>query len=426
MKKIVAIVTVVCWVPSAVMGMGTSGLSNEAAVGAKPLGMFNCVTAQADDPTAIYFNPSGLVHVGGWNMSVNDNILDIHMEREAFSGGKTKGESEPIHVPSLFLSFGAPSEKIAFGLGVHSTFGLETRWGAESFSKYTATTSKFHLVTINPTMAAALNEKWSFGFGVDYFRAFDVDLQKRLSVSAINGAPAPDGDVRFTADGDGWGVNVGTLYRINPKHSVGASYRSPVRLEINGSQNLSGMSGTASLVFGGQNYSSAASAKIDLPAEFIFGYAYRPIEKWVIESDVQWTGWSSVHDFGVQFSETNPTRKSILSAGVDPQTREWQDTVSFGVGTAYDLSRRWTARLGGGYLPRAVPEKTFDSSLPDANRYEATTGLTYKLYKTQFHFAYNAAWFETRSVSNNVTRGAINGTYRTFVNSWSLGIEQKF
>jgi long-chain fatty acid transport protein len=128
----------------------------------------------------------------------------------------------------------------------------------------------------------------------------------------------------------------------------------------------------------------------------------------------------------VQFSESDPTRSSILNAGVDPKARDWQNTWSIGAGTAYDFNSHWTGRLGAGYLTTAVPEKSFEPSLPDSDRTEATAGLTYTWNKTQFHLAYNAAYFNTRSVSNNVEGGTINGTYRTFVNSWSVGVEERF
>src|SRR5262245_5646846 len=91
--------TVLFWSSSSVFGLGTSGISNEAAVSAAALGAFNTVTAQADDPTAVYFNPAGLVQLKGLAVSINLNTVSAEVEHESPSGATTESETGLIHVP---------------------------------------------------------------------------------------------------------------------------------------------------------------------------------------------------------------------------------------------------------------------------------------------------------------------------------------
>src|SRR5262249_44109315 len=107
--------------------------------------------------------------------------------------------------------------------------------------------------------------------------------------------------------------------------------------------------------------------------------------------------------------------------------RDWHAVWSVGAGTEYDLNDKWTIRGGFGYDWAAVPESSFDPSLPDSNRFEATTGFTWRFLKsTEFHFAYNGVFFKKRTISNEVAGGTINGKYETRIDVFSVGIEQKF
>src|SRR5476649_2035246 len=52
-----------------VWGVGSSGFSTQF-VGAKALGQGNAFVAEADDPSAVYFNPAGMSQLQGTQLSV--------------------------------------------------------------------------------------------------------------------------------------------------------------------------------------------------------------------------------------------------------------------------------------------------------------------------------------------------------------------
>ncbi len=409
-------------VHSSLFAMASSGFSNEA-VDARALGKYNCVTAQADGPSAIFFNPAGLTQMDGWDMTATDTMIDIDMKHTSYSGESTDGTTDLIHAPSLFIARGDQSRGLAYGVGVYSPFGLETRWGDDSFARYSATLSRLDIAMITPTLAYKISSQWQIGVGVDVALATDVDLRKKI----YNGPSSPDGDSRQQATGHGIGMNAGIRFVPTPRQTIGLTYRSPIDLPLDGTQQLSGLTGAGAFVFGGSSYQTDAKARITLPASVVFGYAFTPTPKWRLESDAQWTDWTSIDSFHVTFADENPLRQSVLNAGVDPLHRDWRAVWSIGAGAEYDLTDKWTLRGGLGYDWTAVPESSFDPSLPDANRFEITGGFSYRVFKnTQLHFAYNGAFFRERSISNNVDDGQINGKYDTTINVYSIGLEQKF
>jgi long-chain fatty acid transport protein len=403
-------------------GMASSGFSNEA-VAARALGKYNCVTAQADDPTAIFFNPAGLTQLDGWDLSVNDTMLDIDTKHTSYDGQTTRGTTDLLHAPSFFITHGDHGRGFAYGLGVYAPFGLETEWDGQSFARYSATLSRLDVAMITPAFAYKISSALQIGVGVDIALATDVDLRKKV----YNGPASPDGDSRQQATGHGVGMNAGIRFVPTPRQAIGLTYRSPIDLPLDGTQKLSGLSGPAAFAFGGSSYEIGAHARIRLPQSVVAGYAFSPTPRWRWESDLQWTDWTSIDSFHVTFDENNPLRQSVLSAGVDPLHRDWRAVWSLGAGSEYDLTDKWTLRGGLGYLWGAVPETSFDPSLPDSNRVEVTAGFTRRLFaRTLLHFAYNGVFFNARNISNHVDGGNIDGRYDTVINVYSVGVEQKF
>src|SRR5258708_32964400 len=60
--------------------VGASGFSNQM-VGAKAQGQGNAFVAEADDPSAVYYNPAGMTQVPGTQLSLGTAILAAHTDR---------------------------------------------------------------------------------------------------------------------------------------------------------------------------------------------------------------------------------------------------------------------------------------------------------------------------------------------------------
>ena len=135
--------------------------------------------------------------------------------------------------------------------------------------------------------------------------------------------PAPDAEVILKGEDTGVGANVGVLLTPHKKHSIGFSYRSKVQFYYEGNFTITGLSGISSWVLG-QNYFTEFKSKLTLPPTAGIGYAFKPTDKWVLETNLQWTRWSTVKEDTVDYKEPNTTIRNVLNAG-NPIEKDWEN-----------------------------------------------------------------------------------------------------
>ena len=103
---------------------------------ASALGQATAVAAQADDPSALHYNPAGMVQLRRVQYSVGTNILGGHFSFKGQTGGRTRGDFDGTVAnppPSNFYLIGNLTDlgvdhfgNTAVGLGVTSPFGTLT------------------------------------------------------------------------------------------------------------------------------------------------------------------------------------------------------------------------------------------------------------------------------------------------------------
>jgi long-chain fatty acid transport protein len=208
--RLIAVVVLLCSSFENVFAVGSGALGNQTGVGVPATSHGGAFTGVADDPSAIFYNPAGLVQVKGWQVMTGAAVLHIQSEHTTPSGVKDEMVSHYPVVPYFYISRSKEESPWAFGVGVNSPFGLETNWKDDSFSKYYATLSKLLMFNVNPTVAYGINDKISVGGGVDYMDVYSVELNQRVP-------GASDGYGKFTGDGKVWGYKLGILWKATDK-----------------------------------------------------------------------------------------------------------------------------------------------------------------------------------------------------------------
>ena len=123
--------------PVASMGAGFALLEN----GAKPLAMGNAFAAQADDPSALFFNPAGITQLEGKHLSVGTTIISSEFKYETSEPAPSRNEtSDGTFFPSTVYYTQQLSDQVWWGLGFFSPFGLETDWNKDWTGRYISTT----------------------------------------------------------------------------------------------------------------------------------------------------------------------------------------------------------------------------------------------------------------------------------------------
>ncbi len=432
MKKWMEIVTAASLVVAAgpAFGVGSGGFNNEV-VSAAALGKGNASVAQADDASSMYYNPANVAWVTRPTLSLGATLE--HLETEM--NDPARGISESMknqNVVTPYANFVMPlgKEGWAAGIGFGVPFGLRTEWKETGFSRYVATESEARFADIYPVVAyRTADRRFTAAVGLDYFLG-DAELHRQVSNSAIQAGltgaplPLPDGSSRIDGDGDGWGFNVGFRWDPTEQHTFGLSYRSKAEVDLDGSIELKGLTGAAAAAFGGPVFRADASTEIDLPPTLAAGYAFRPDEAWIFEIDVQWTGWSEYEELAYAFVPPHP----LLEID-NPVVKDWDDTWTIGLGGQYLLDGRWVFRAGYYFYETPIPEATFDTVVPDADRHNLTLGIGYRWENASLDLGYVLVLAEDRTVRNSVgasSGSSIDGTYESTHQLLSLGFTYGF
>ena len=372
--------------------------------GAASMGQGEAFVAQADDPSALTHNPAGVVQLEGKQLSLGLTTFFPSTTRTDPATGEEEDLKDETHlVPLLYYTDDLGGQKnFVAGIGITSPFGLSSEWDREGFARYVATFSELVLLNVNPTVSWFATEDLAVGVGLDYYTS-EIILEKQVNWGLFGGS---DGESELDGDGDGLGWNAGLLYRPTPVHTFGLSYRSSVSVDYSGTLTMRDISGSISGIplstaFGGTSYSSGANAEVTFPPMATVGYAYRPDERWKVEFDIDWTGWSTFEEVFVEYDETDPSRLAILNAG-NPMRRDWDDIIVYQLGAEYAATDQVKLRFGYDYVESPVPDETFEPSIPGADRHGLTVGVGYDAGRYVVDVAYMALLYRDRDVDNAV------------------------
>jgi long-chain fatty acid transport protein len=404
--------------------IGAGGYRNEV-VDAEAAGKGFSFVAQADNPSAVQYNPAGLTQLKGSNISVG-----YVLEAPRFSvdsnnaGNEVQMQKQLFYLPNVYFVTDLKSENLRFGFGANSPYGLSTDWANDSYARYLSTESNVKMMNYNPTVAYKVNDYVSVGAGLDFFTA-DVNKHRVVSTTLSD----TGGDFQLKASDESWGYNFGLMVKPSEKHSIGLSYRSEIDLTLRGTVALDGLNLTGQAVFGGTSYSTAVESKSTIPRSVALGYAYKPNSKWTIEADVEWTDWSCVEEEFLTYpDETDATRLSTLNTD-NPASRDWRSVFAYGIGAEYQATDKLELRGGLLYEESPIPSANFEPVLPDSDKYGVTTGFGYMLKNVKIDAAYAFLKYLDRDVTNDIgasTTSNVDGKYKGYVNIVALSLTYKY
>ncbi len=417
--------------------------------GAKAMGMGMAFVAQADDPSAIYYNPAGIIQLEGQNVMIGGTY--IRENGADFSGttpltfntgtGVFDSQSETqvdqdFFIPNAYWTRKA-SPYFAYGVGMFVPFGLGQKYQNRDTSIFRNQVTNVQIQTfvINPTVAWKVYDLLSIGFGIDYM----YGTAKLSQAGVVNiGAPLNIFQLDLDGHGDAWGYNFGVLLTPSESWKVGFAYRSQFQLKIkNANVNVWDINSTvpwvppgltAADVFGGTTYHTGASSQINMPATAAFGVAYIR-DRLTVEADLDMTFWSSFKSLTIDISENT----GLLPDAVRPEN--WEDVVGVNVGAEYRVTDPLALRLGIRYDPTPVPADTMSPLLPDADRYMYSAGAGYKIRNWTIDLSYMYVDKKDRTVNNQTPNGVptqvnygagFNGTWTGDAHLVSLDIGYRF
>ncbi|MDH4232395.1 MAG: outer membrane protein transport protein [Nitrospirota bacterium] len=388
--------------------------------GASALGQADSVIAHSESPSAIFFNPALISKLEGTQAEIGTTLIyPIRKFDSNAPGGDAETKSQ-VFFPSTLYFTHEYNEKVSVGLGVFNNFGLATKWDDDWEGRYIATNSELTVFTINPVVSVKLTDNISVGAGLD-FLILNATLEKKLN---LGGA---DANQKFNGDGNGVGFNLGILVDVSKDISIGASYRSEIEVDIDGSVSHRLPAGFEFLspLFP----HTSAETDLTLPSQFHLGVAYKGIRNLTLETGLRYEGWSSYEKLKLDLE------RPVFFATTSVAEKKWKDTYTFNIGADYRLND--TVSLLAGYLygGNPVPDETFEPAIPDSNTHLFTIGTEIRGKAFTFGLSYGYQLLEGRrknnSVDSNPDDGVIdplraNGRYNSDLHMAGVSLTYRF
>ncbi|MBX3303545.1 MAG: outer membrane protein transport protein [Nitrospira sp.] len=421
--------------------------------GARAVGQGNAFAAQADDPSAIHYNPAGLTQVQGVQSVLGTSLVGGSVTFKGPTGIDSRGDlngsvSWPppgtFYLSANLASIGLPRlSSVTAGIGLLSPFGLNTRYPLDGPFNTVVTSAALPLLAIKPTIAYKINDQLSVGVSADIY-TFASFLgeghgeQRQISGGAL-GIPA-GASIELNGSGTGAGVTASLLYTPMRNDtgktimSIGLVYRSQAIVPLNGS-----------LLVNGTKFADG-SADLVLPQIATGALAIWPVRtserEWKVELDVEYVGWSLHRNFDVR----------LIGGTTIPQPRQWKNVPVIGLGTEHTwLNPQWlpnwevSVRSGYTYTGDPIPDRTFNPGTISLPAHTLSLGVGFLCTGAgQFlgvipcsgksalwpkgiglDLAYQEWFYESRTVVGNLNP-TVDGTYHALVHVGTFSLRYLF
>ena len=434
--------------PAASANAQTPRLQGQSAAAAA---MGNAFVAQADDPSALHYNPAGMTQLHGFQTLFGTTLIGGTTQFTSPTGAQVTGDRNgsvawppPGHVYLVAnlkdLGLSALGNFTA-GIGMNNPFGSLTRYPNDGPFRTAITFTTLPLLDIKPTIAYKLNDQLSFGLGADIYTFSGLFGEGHLEQKSIwpGGLGIPAGSLMEINGSDTTaGFNVSLLYTPfrnsdgKPLVNIGMVYRSQATFHLTGNFLANGAS------------VAGATATFVLPQVFSGGIGIWPVRtserEWKLEFDVDYTGWKSNRNLDVHL-----TNGALL-----PFPQNWQSTYTVMIGTEYRWLRLasmpdWDIALRAGYMNQQaqIPDRTFNPGVPSANTHIPSVGIGLACHENgsflglvrcgelgigplkpklfAIDLAYQAGLYEVRTIAGN-QNPTVNGRYDSMVHVGSLSL----
>jgi len=236
-----------------------------------------------------------------------------------------------------------------FALTVYGNGGMNTDYRSPIFGS-TDTGLDLQQAFIAPTLAYKITEKHAFGID-------PIFAVQRFKAHGLEGFGITGSGYNYSYGG---GVRVGYTGKLTQWLTVGATYQSRIfATPFNHYKNL-----------------FAEHGAFDIPSNFAFGVAVKPIEQVTLALDVEHIFFSEVKSVG---NDLNPTTYGNGLGSNNGPGFGWRDVTAIKTGVAYDVTEKLTLRVGYNYSTQPIPDDQtyFNILAPAVVQHHVTAGASW-------------------------------------------------
>lgn len=337
------------------------------------VGIAGAHIASTPGPDSSYYNPANMSYLNdSWLMETS--LTSLYLPSIKYSDHRSpllsgNSGSELFFLPQLHISSKAYHD-FRFGFSLTSPYGLAKNWD-QPFPAATSKQFSLTVVEANPTFAFSIFNNFSVGGGIRF-------IYSEGEVS--NGATSPpfnqlDPLTSLSRDMEGddiqLGYNLAATLRPTEKWSVAVTYRSKVKLNLNGDATLLALAGQSTIM----SYSGSGNLEVNLPAVFSLATSYS-FEALTLEITWNRTFWSSFRDIDFQYDQS--FSGTLFDSFDRPVAKNWHDSDAIRLGAKIALTEKLTTTLGFAIDQTPVPESTLGFELPDSDSFMCSGGIQYQ------------------------------------------------
>lgn len=356
---------------------------------AKQEGMGHTGVALHLGAESMMFNPAGMASMDK-TLDLSASVSGIISEASAtIPGGKKYTTNNDVSTPFQISGAFSIYDNLKAGITINTPYGSGIDWGKNWPGSVLNQSVKIQVFNIQPTVAYQILPNLSVGAGL-MIAWGNVDLDKGLvnpqTVDALlysqgvpqemlfgNTSPASV-NLKGTAE-VALGFNVGAMWDINDKITVGASYRSKMDMKVkSGDATLTYANALAEQTLSSLTGLNGANFSAQLPAVAVLtmGASYKPIEKLTIAFDAQLSFWSAYEQLDIAFLDDK------LTSFNQYLPKNYSDSWAFRLGAQYALTDRFDVRAGFIVDTTPVDENYFNPETPGMTRLEPTVGFSFR------------------------------------------------
>jgi hypothetical protein len=271
-----------CW------SQGSSGITNTVFTnpGARSIGLGGAFAAIADDATAAFANPAGLVQILRSEISVELRFTSSMNDGEIAAAQGVSGLG--------FFSFVLPARSWALALYSHQMGSVTFGFDYPVFLQ-----REFTVRSYAAAAAFEVSENLSLGAGLSYF----------------NGERSEGAGATGFSDAD-WGFNAGVLWNVSPAWNLAGFYRRGPEFEPR-----------------------SGSTPFSFPAEYGVGVAFQP-KAGALTLGFEWDHVGSTTD-PLQNGQVVTEDGSEYHLGVEYAVLRWKPVVAFRAGFWSESARQY-------------------------------------------------------------------------------------
>lgn len=337
---------------------------------------------------SVIFNPGALTFMDK-TMEISGAVSAISSHVDCYYNGSTYETSNKVSTPMNISAAWRIYDNFFAGVSFYTPYGSSINWGRNWPGAALNQSVDLKIFTVQPTLSWRIIPKLSVGAGL-MITWGNVDLNKGLvsgssfgTMLGLLGAGSWNENVspasaNLTGSSElALGVNVGAMYDINKQWTVGASFRSKMKMHVKaGDVTVEYANETAQALLETNlqnlNYTNF-DASMPCPYVLTAGVSYKPIEKLILAFDLQLNGWKAYDYLDITFAEQEAFNQHLK--------KDYKNTLTYHLGAQYAVTPRCDLRCGLMIDTSPCNKDYYNPETPGTTRIEPSVGLSFSPLK---------------------------------------------